>query len=78
MGLQTAVIPYCLAFGYSNCAFRTNLDTGFTTETLIHLNGLGFAVFKLEHLCRARIDTFLTTGTFIFIYNNFKHDTPPR
>lgn len=74
---MSRVIPYGSHFGHGNGTLRTNLDTGLATETLINLNRFGLPIFKFENLCGTGIHAFFTTGTFVLINYNFKHDTPP-
>jgi len=64
-----------LHFSNSNGALRANLNTGLTTQTLIGLYGLSLTINHLINLCGASVYTFLITGTFVFINNDFPHVT---
>ena len=64
-----------LHFSNGDSTFRANLDTGLATQALICIYRLGLTILHLENLRRTSIDTFFITGTFIFINNNFPHDT---
>ena len=65
-------------FSNGDSTFWANFDAGLATQALIAIYRLGLAVLHLENLRRTSIDTFFITGTFIFINNDFPHDTTSK
>ncbi|OGR17243.1 MAG: hypothetical protein A2X81_08105 [Desulfobacterales bacterium GWB2_56_26] len=63
---------------YGDCTFWAYFNAGLTTEALIGLDRLCFAVYHLENLGRTSCYTFLIAYAFVFIYNYFKHGSPPK
>jgi hypothetical protein len=64
--------------GYSDRTFRAYFNAGLAAEALVGLYRLRFTIDHLENLGRASCYTFLVTAAFIFIYNYFKHGSPPK
>jgi len=67
-----------LNFVYGDSTLGANFNTGLTTEALIGLCRLGFAVFHYKHLSWASCYTLFVAAAFIFIYYYLKHDFPPK
>jgi hypothetical protein len=63
---------------YSDRTFRAYFNAGLATEALVGLYRLRFTIDHLENLSRASSYAFLVTNTFVFIYNYFKHGSPPK
>jgi hypothetical protein len=77
MGFLKNYLRAELHFGNGDGSFGTDLYTSLTAETLISLNRVSLAVYHLENLSRTCCYTFLIATTLIFVYNYFKHYTPP-
>jgi len=63
---------------YGDCTLWAYFNAGLAAEALIGLDRLCFAVYHLENLGRTSCYTFLIAYTFVFIYNYFKHGSPPK
>jgi len=64
---------FLLHFRNRNSTLRTNLYTGFTSQTFIHFNRIRFFIHQLKYRGRAIVHTLSTTSTFVFIYFYLKH-----
>jgi hypothetical protein len=65
-------------FGDGDGTFGAYLDTGLATQALVAMHRLGLTALHLENLSGACVYTFFITGTFVFIYNDFPHDTTSK
>lgn len=68
-----SLTQFLLHLSNRNSALRTNLYTGFTSQTFIHFNGIRFFIHQLKYRGRAIVNTLSTTSTFVFIYLYLKH-----
>jgi len=65
-------------FGNGESAFGAHLNAGLATQALIGMHRLGLAALHLENLCGASVYTLFITVTFVFIDNDFPHDTTSK